>query len=193
MLAARSYARISASPATRAATQNLAEFSGTLYPQLGGPVRSRRPWSRSALLQSRKSLRFAPASGPMADVSDGQLREQPWPIWLCQSVVCLPSHFYRDKRAWHHVTVVVVGESSLRICERIVEKRCHHRLLLILPMRSLRRRCSCSDLSQANAASTDFQSEKDFLAAITPRAKAVTSLSGNRKRSARAMLRSPPR
>src|SRR5262245_33497725 len=35
ILAARSHARISASPASRAATQNLADFTGTLYPQLG--------------------------------------------------------------------------------------------------------------------------------------------------------------
>ena len=36
-LAARSHARISASPASRAATQNLAHFTGTLYPPIGGP------------------------------------------------------------------------------------------------------------------------------------------------------------
>jgi hypothetical protein len=35
-LAARSHARISASPASRAATQNLADFTGTLYPPIGG-------------------------------------------------------------------------------------------------------------------------------------------------------------
>jgi len=35
-VAARSHARISAGPALRAATQNLAGFTGTLYPQLGG-------------------------------------------------------------------------------------------------------------------------------------------------------------
>src|SRR6476661_8927239 len=36
-LAARSHARISASPASRAATQNLTDFTGTLYPPIGGP------------------------------------------------------------------------------------------------------------------------------------------------------------
>jgi hypothetical protein len=35
MLAARFHARISATPASRAAAQNLADFTGTLYPQLG--------------------------------------------------------------------------------------------------------------------------------------------------------------
>jgi hypothetical protein len=39
-LAARSHARISASLASRAATQNLADFTGKLYPPIGGPVRS---------------------------------------------------------------------------------------------------------------------------------------------------------
>jgi len=37
MLAASSHARISASPASRAATQNLADFTGTLYPPIRGP------------------------------------------------------------------------------------------------------------------------------------------------------------
>jgi hypothetical protein len=40
-LAARSHARISASPASRAATQNLADFTGTLYPPIGGLARCR--------------------------------------------------------------------------------------------------------------------------------------------------------
>src|SRR5262245_9674993 len=50
MLAARSHARISASPASRAATQNLFDFSGTLYPQLGG-VTIRCRWLSSGLCQ----------------------------------------------------------------------------------------------------------------------------------------------
>jgi hypothetical protein len=37
LLAARSHARISASPASRATTQNLADFTSTLYPPIGGP------------------------------------------------------------------------------------------------------------------------------------------------------------
>src|SRR5262245_6845300 len=36
ILAARSHARISASPASRTATQNLTDFTGTLYPPIGG-------------------------------------------------------------------------------------------------------------------------------------------------------------
>jgi hypothetical protein len=43
ILAARSHARISATPASRAATQNLTDFTGALYPQLGaGMIHGRR-------------------------------------------------------------------------------------------------------------------------------------------------------
>src|SRR5262245_26261436 len=44
--AARSHARISANPASRAATQNLVDFTGTLYSPIGGAHLSRSALSR---------------------------------------------------------------------------------------------------------------------------------------------------
>jgi len=66
MLATRSHARISASPASRAATRNLTDFIGTLYPPIGGPALS--GWSRSALGQTQSfgdvgSMSGLPESG----------------------------------------------------------------------------------------------------------------------------------
>src|SRR5262249_49762869 len=51
--------RISASPASRAATQNLADFTDPLYPQLGaGAIRC--PWSKVRVeSQSRRTTMFA--------------------------------------------------------------------------------------------------------------------------------------
>src|SRR5262245_16891327 len=48
MLAARFHARISASPASRATTQNLIDFTGTLYPPIGGAASSRSASGQNA-------------------------------------------------------------------------------------------------------------------------------------------------
>jgi hypothetical protein len=63
-LAARSHARISASPASRAATQNLADFTGTLYPPIGG-----YPWSRSALGRTGQLKFVAPSRAQQTGVA----------------------------------------------------------------------------------------------------------------------------
>jgi hypothetical protein len=71
ILAARSHARISATPASRAATQNLTDFTGTLYPQLGGSARSRCPWFEVRVGSKCEELEpsiFGPVLPSKADV-----------------------------------------------------------------------------------------------------------------------------
>ena len=73
-LAARSHARISASPASRAATQNLTDFTGTLYPPIGGPSTSEVRVGSKPRLPPRGAARPLPSS---ADIGPRPRRTTP--------------------------------------------------------------------------------------------------------------------
>src|SRR5262245_38948587 len=83
-LSARSHARISASPALRAATQNLAKFTGTPYPPIGGPRHDAGAHGRGPLWVKMRKPRSEHMLAGLSSIADIARR-----TWHGRKVPCV--------------------------------------------------------------------------------------------------------